>query len=536
MMKKISEWWKQDKRYLTFVKAVLLALLPVLCCGVKCATDGRTIGDVWLPNCEWNDELFYFKQVEGIIQHGYPLGYFGFNESHALKLSFAAWSPVLVFPWILWGMVFGWNFLSPILCNLFVLCAVFYAFVWLVKPTWKQVGLIGLLLCLYTPMWRYALSSMPEVICMSMVILFYAVAWNYLKRKSSAKLLLLFVMSGVMTLMRPYLLLFMLLPAWFWVREKGWKGLFGSAFCIATVFGIYVCINHYLGAAYFAPLFFTDWLEAFGTRGIFGGIYTTFGKLYRMGKEFLAYTLEGTRSGLYAGTYFGVFLVMLMILLYQCVSQFFRRKYGDEKIKEAEPVVVIQGHLLFSFVAMLTAVLLMYKLTEGSRHLLTFMAAGIFVIGMMETRYFKKTVFLGVTLAYLLNHMAVDPIVYQIPYMQSERKEQLEYWQNIFEENLRVDQERAPDFKNNIIWVTTDYNENGEVRSVCWQMLYGIPKGFGISCCKPEYCMENLDKLQSHYIATLRNGNLDRKLRESGYISIGSDEELIVYDLFEQTE
>ena len=26
------DWWKQDKRYLTLVKAVLMALLPVVCC------------------------------------------------------------------------------------------------------------------------------------------------------------------------------------------------------------------------------------------------------------------------------------------------------------------------------------------------------------------------------------------------------------------------------------------------------------------------------------------------------------------------
>ena len=92
-----------------------MGVLPLLCCLVYCAFQGRGIGQVYLPNSEWNDELFYFKQVESIVNFGYPQGYFGFNESHALKLSFAAWSPVLVFPWILWGLLFGWNLMSPIL-------------------------------------------------------------------------------------------------------------------------------------------------------------------------------------------------------------------------------------------------------------------------------------------------------------------------------------------------------------------------------------------------------------------------------------
>ena len=93
-----TDWWKQDKRYLTLVKAVLMALLPVVCCLVRTAAEGRSIGQVYLPSSEWNDELFYFKQVESIVKYGFPRGYFGFNESHALQLSFAAWSPVLVFP------------------------------------------------------------------------------------------------------------------------------------------------------------------------------------------------------------------------------------------------------------------------------------------------------------------------------------------------------------------------------------------------------------------------------------------------------
>lgn len=195
------------------VKAVLLALLPVVCCMVYCAMQGKSIGDVYLPCSEWNDELFYFKQVEGIVNYGYPQGYFGFNESHALKLSFAAWSPVLVFPWIFWGVLFGWNMMSPVICNIFLMTLACFLFVWLVKPGWKQLGITSLLFCLYTPFVRYMLSAMPEVICFSLLIIFYSLAINYLNRERTVKLVILFVLSGLFTLMRPYALLFMLLPA-----------------------------------------------------------------------------------------------------------------------------------------------------------------------------------------------------------------------------------------------------------------------------------------------------------------------------------
>ena len=173
-MEKFCDWWKQDKRYRTLVQSVLLGLLPVVCCLVYCAMQGRSIGEVYLPGSEWNDELFYYKQVESIVQFGYPQGYYGFNESHALKLSFAAWSPVLVFPWIIWGLLFGWNLMSPVICNILLMTLACVLFVWLVRPSWKQQGILTLLFCLYTPFVRYMLSVMPEVICFSILIIFIA--------------------------------------------------------------------------------------------------------------------------------------------------------------------------------------------------------------------------------------------------------------------------------------------------------------------------------------------------------------------------
>ena len=157
-MDKFVDWWKQDKRYMTLIKSVLLAGLPMLCCVVYCAGQGRTIGQVYLPGSEWNDELFYYKQVEGIIHFGYPQGYFGYNESHALKLSFGAWSPVLVFPWVLWGIAFGWSFVSPIVCNIVLMTLCCFLFVWLVKPNWRQLSILSLLFCLFRPVVRYMLS------------------------------------------------------------------------------------------------------------------------------------------------------------------------------------------------------------------------------------------------------------------------------------------------------------------------------------------------------------------------------------------
>lgn len=549
-MNRFRDWWKQDKRYLTMVKAVLLALLPVLCCLVYCAAQGRSIAEVYPPCSEWNDELFYYKQVEGIVNFGYPRGYFGFNESHALKLSFAAWSPVLVFPWILWGVLFGWNMMSPVICNILLMTAACFLFVWLVKPGWKQLGVTALLFCLYTPFVRYMLSVMPEVICFSLLIIFYSLAVNYLNREKTYKLVILFALSGVLTLMRPYMLLFMLLPAYFWIRRSRWRGLFGSAAVFAVVLATYAAIKHYLGAEYFAPLFFTDWVEAFFEKGLLGGIRYTLGKLYYMALSFKGHTVQGFRTGLASGAFFAGYLIMLLVLLGQSVKDFFslrrlRRQSDGEKGEASEAVrdmasdsagrrealkkqLVIEAHFVLSLVAMLFALLLMYKLTEGSKHLLTFMAAGVFLTGILETKYYKKAVLIGAAFAYFYSYMAVDPYDYQVPFVEEQRVAQVEEWREAMEDTLILDQDAAPGYENSVIWVLLDQETEGW-RSVKWQLLYALPEGFGISCCDQKYVLEHFGELQSRYIATLSGGEVDVRCREAGYTELNRDRDMVLY-------
>ena len=88
-----------------------------------------------------------------------------------------------------------------------------FVFVWLVKPTWKQLGILTVLFSLYSLFVRYMLSGMPEVICFSLLILFYGLAMSYLKKESRGKLIAMFVISVLLTLMRPYMLLFLALAA-----------------------------------------------------------------------------------------------------------------------------------------------------------------------------------------------------------------------------------------------------------------------------------------------------------------------------------
>lgn len=548
------DWWKQDKRYMTLLKAVLMALLPLLCCLVRTAAEGRSIGQVYLPSSEWNDELFYFKQVEGIVNYGFPRGYFGFNESHALQLSFAAWSPVLVFPWILWGLLFGWNLLSPVICNIVLLTITMFVFVWLVKPTWKQLGILTVLFSLYSLFVRYMLSGMPEVICFSLLILFYGLAMSYLKKESRGKLIAMFVISVLLTLMRPYMLLFLALACYFWICRNKKAGWIGSVLVVAATGITYALIKHYLGAEYFTPLFYTDWITTFFTDGIGAGFRNFFGTLYWKGLEFYRHCIEGGRNSLASGAFFDGYLLVLLILLVQSfldIRTLRRAKRVERIVMEPEDKnvrealfgpytltedrkwelhnqLVIEVHFALSLIAMLFAHLLMYKMVEGSKHFLTFIAAGIFIVSMLETRYYKKAVLLGAAFLYLYSFKATEPYDYQIPYVTEERQAQVEYWQEIFSEKLVMDTEQVPNYENVVIWTFGDETPEGH-QNLKWQLLYSAPKGFGISCCEWEYITEHLTELQSRYLATVSGGAIDEMCRAAGYEELGRDADMVLY-------
>lgn len=528
-------WWKQDKRYLTLFKAVLMALLPVVCCLVRTAAEGRSIGQVYLPSSEWNDELFYFKQVEGIVNYGFPRGYFGFNESHALELSFAAWSPVLVFPWILWGLLFGWNLMSPVICNIVLLTITMFVFVWLVKPTWKQLGILTVLFSLYTLFTRYMLSGMPEVICFSLLILFYGLAFSYLQKETRGKLIAMFVISVLLTLMRPYMLLFLALACFFWIHKNKKAGWIGSCLVVAVTGIAYALIKHYLGAEYFTPLFYTDWITTFFTDGIGAGFRNFFGTLHWKGLEFYRHCVEGIRNGLASGAFFDGYLIVLLILLVQSFLDFRTLRRADraltlteERKRTLRNQLIIEVHFALSLIAMLFAHLLMYKMVEGSKHFLTFIAAGIFIVSMLETRYYKKAVLLGAAFLYLYSYKAVEPYDYQIPYVTEERQEQVEYWQKIFTGNLTLETENVPNYENVIIWTFGDETPEGN-RNLKWQLLYSAPKGFGISCCEREYILEHLTELQSKYLATVSGGEIDGLCSAEGYEEVGRDADMVLY-------
>ncbi len=514
---------KHITKYMRFYKAALMALLPLLVCIITCALQGYAIWDAYIPASDWNDELFYYKQVEGMVKFGYPYGYFGFNESHAEVLSFAAWSPVLVWPWLIWGFLFGWNLMSPIYCNILIMMVAVFLFVWLVKPNWKQMLKIAILFAVFPLFTRYMLSVMPECTCFGMLIVFFGFAYAYMKESKNSQLVGMFIIASLLTLMRPYMIVFLVLPALLLIWKKKWLGVLISGGAAGVTGILYILIKKVLAAEYFTPLFDTTWITTYLREGIAAGWKFMWDKLYFQGWDFIGKSMQGIREGLAMGAFFVGFILVMVILLIYAVYKLIRKDY-----KQA----LLYGHMTFCFFAMWMALLLMYKMQEGSKHLLTFIAAGLFALAMMEVKYFIQVIAVGAAFIYLYFVMAVDAYDYQNRFRNDALVAEIEKTEADFHDKLTLVKENVPNYDNDVIWVTYDYHtETKEQMITDYQILYGIPEGFGIICCYYDFILENFDDLQSKYLCVVKDGAVDALCKERGLEVITEGMNAICYAL-----
>lgn len=573
----------------------ILGLLPVLSVLIRNIINPAPVS---LITSQWNDELFYFKQVEAIIDYGYPRGFYGFNESKALSLSFAAWSPVLVWPWVMFGFIFGWTLERVFIYNLIIYVIAMISFGALVKPNWKQTAVISVWFLSFFLNARYIYSSMPEVICFSHLIIYWGLMISYLRGGKKSEVGGAIVLAILMTFMRPYLILFLVFSLIVMIATARKERKLIDVVLALMVFGLtgfaYYLINHFLSAEYLMPFFYTDFITTFFTDGIGKGIHHLFGTLYYKGRDFLGFMKAAFISDSAPGIFFWIFLIMMVLQFIMSVSdikKFFSKKAESEagpgekleadaketevktdvkkedSSKEMEAVVeaiadaktpglskAVESdteagkpdkknnnseflcglYMVFADFAFLMAILLMYKLTEGSKHLLTFIMAGVLVMILDK----KKGLICGLIMSLVLIYFGVFHCVgndydFGIPVKTAKTEADYMYWEKAFRDGIVLDLSDVPSYKNAIIWEFMD-EVDGEYVTTEWQMLYALPSGTGISCCMDmnggsSYTERNFYRIRCRYIAVPTGGRVDEMCREAGYEVIGRDDNLVVY-------
>lgn len=571
-MEKIKRVLNTDReRWSVATAALLLALVPWICALVYCLLRGRGLGDIYLPDSPWNDELFYYKLTENVISYGYPQGYFGFNESHGLYLSFAAWSPVLLMFWAVWGFFFGWNLLSPMLCNLTLLSVSMLLFCLFARPGKRQCLWIAILYASFLPVTRFALSCIPEAELFGLFIVFLGLAMSCLRKYKGWMVGVMFGLVMLMTWMRPYLILLLLTPAVLWACQKGKKTLVPTGVIAAVTVAVYGMINHFFSAPYLTDLFYTEWITVYFEQGFLAGVKYTVWKLYdsllfvaKMMRENLT-VKDGLISA--AGLYYFIFLLLFFLLLVKFISfagrRFWCRKTrrvgaGGHNSSLSRAVrgdwmeFLLEGQMLLCMAGFFGADLLMYRLQEGGRHTLVYIVGCIFLLPFWgeisskrlsgrRTVLFKGQEMLSgvipaaVAVVFLLLFTARGDIPYEfsVPFGEEGRRADLEDMAEQLSENM-VLSDSAPSYDNTVIWTVWD-SMDGEIEMVDFGAYYAVPKGFGINLCDGGYMDVNLESLQSRYIGVIPGGDFEKRCLAAGGKIVGECERLVIYDMRPET-
>ncbi len=521
-MTRAKEWMKEKQNRELLIKLLVVAVFPLLMCIVYCLREGAWIGQLHLPSAQNNDILFYHMQVAGAVEHGYPLGYFGFNESSAGNMSFASWSPVILIPWILWGKLFGWNEFSPFICNIVLFTVVAMLVVCWLRPTYKQLMVTGAMLIIFPAFSRYLMSCLGEAVFLCLVLLFYGLALAYAKEEKMSRLVGLFVVASLLTWMRPYYVLLVCLPGTFLILKNRRIGIPLSIGLGIVDLAAYFLVQKNFTAAYFTELYNWSIITAFKDYGFMVGLYNLKNHAVHMVVELITAIKGSLQEGLFLGSNYCVFFVVVFLVFTLLVSR--NRK------KDAKLSVVYFHYIVTSILCLGALLLLMQKVNETSRHMMSFVLAGMLLIGCtteIKRSTLWKPALVVLSCVYLYHVFPDDGKDYQVPIQQEGREEEALVWEEIFDK-IELNEDGQPSFENTMIWTFSD-EMDGQVVYMSWHHMLQAPAGIGISCCDMGYLENNWENLNSRYITVLAGGKMDQKCNESGYEVVGQTEDKILY-------
>lgn len=495
-----------------------MGLLPLMLCVIYCAAYGKTLRDIYLPNSYWNDELFYYKQVEGILAGGVPGGYFGFEESRAQALSFAVWSPLLMLPWVFGGALFGWNFFSPVLCNLLCLTAGMAAFAWLARPNVRQAVTIMAVFGLFTPLTRFVISCMPETFCCSLILWYMGCLFAQERDKKEHYLWQMYGIAGFMTLMRPYFLIFLLYPVLAFKKGRKVKCL-SAAGGAAFVFG-YGMLKKFLSADYLYDIMEIGFLQSFRENGFLAGAAAFWQQVAESVSALREYLRAALQYGNFPGSMYAAFGVMGALSLVMAAAEYQKRK--------ERCYFRLAVSMAAAYAAMMAAIVFVYSLNEGGRHLMTFMVAGIIILGMYRSKAADKAVqvLLAIVIGFFFLVKPGIPYDRLPPFRDETLAEDIDALGRELRDKMTYSSEIG--WENTVIWLSYDI-VGEEIVSAKWQQLYALPGGCGINFCPQPYVLEHIDCLKARYLAVIPGGQVEEALLKRGAVLLGGNEEIAVY-------
>lgn len=483
------------KETIVYILLLLIVVLtPLLSGTLFCSKDGKTLKDIYIPLGGWSDEITYYKQVEAVLECGFPKGYFGYNQSQAKIGGFSTWGPLPIVPYVIWGLLFGWNYLSPIYANIFFVSLGFAILLFVLKP--KRVNLLMFLLAfLVSPMLvRHMLSAVVEPMYYLLLIVSLAASLKYYKseEQKTASYVTALVTISLLTIMRGYFAVLFLIPFWKNIKEKKWiywpiiSAISSSLLFLVTRF--FFCASYYGG-------------------GIGSDLFDKIKGFFSNTLQFLRLIWYSVRykDAIVPWSYTYWALTMLCIVVALILS-----KAKEKKFNELYIITLIMNLCVY------VAVLILYSLSSGGRHLLIFALMNtIILMSEADFKFLIPIVGCGIAALFLMNNIE------GIPYADKEYV----FWMNELTEEFNECIKLTDDLSmENVITMPTS-DDNG---ATYYGYLFAAPAGMGVSIDERSL-YDDPSKITAGYVIVNPSGSARFSLEKAGYKNIFENDKIILY-------
>ena len=297
-----------------------------------------------------SDEVGYYKQVEAAVKFGAPLGFYGYNDTHAIVSTFGAWGFIPLLPYILIGKLFGWSFFVQALSNLCFICFSIFAFLLITRPKLKSLLILAFFLITATFMNLFSYSGMVESLNYLFAIIMAALFTKMILNENSTILIKVFlgllIFYAVLT---RYSWSVLMLPFSILIFRKNYiKGIIIGIIATFTTAFLSIIVNKYTGAPYFESTF-NSVVNLIIKDPIGGTLKALNDTILRITGVFSSETVS---SGVFYFTLIIIYLLLILLLLnpfIDFIKSFYQINY-QQKTKEKMFVLVLCTYTITAYI------------------------------------------------------------------------------------------------------------------------------------------------------------------------------------------
>ena len=450
---------------------VLIILIGIYCLG------NNLIWDIDVSTNFVNDEVYYWKQIQSIYSNGSPIGYYGYNESHALIGGFGSWNPLIIYAYAFFAFIFGNNINSIHCANILLLLISFNIIAYILDYNLKKIIPLLLPYCSLLII-RYTYSGMVEILFIAGVMLLVVLKEKGYLKSSFILCLILASLRVYLVAFIPYVLIN--------IDNIKIKDIIKSLFYIISLVIFYFIIQYFFTAPFLYSLTKIDtvlnWLDG-GIINLIRYIYYCFVDLLNL------YILINTRF--INSNSFGIILFLIFIL-FLIISLFINRKNKS----------YIYNSLFCLLLAICSLIILItfYYNTQNGRHILTF-ASFVWTYLLLHNK--SKIVLLSLSSLILFTNIEFAKETYY-HYTNNSRYSSLDHRRNL--NNLQGIDNPSSMYDNTLLVDPFD----------SMNITYFIDSKIAINICLNTYLSKNAHNLKSKYIL-LSAGNSLTKLYDDIY-------------------